>query len=409
MHLKPRHRLRPLSSLLLSLALGCSGSAPEQDSSQAPASQAQRLSSSSTRALPPGLAPSRVKDIQVGTDTRLASWGKGSYSGLIPNTASLGSTFYFTAVEESTGEELWRTDGTREGTRLVRELIPGINGKRISELVTLGDTLFVSTDTATPDGALWKSDGTPEGTVRWELGEKWKSPGNPVVCNGALFFQDFNLAGAWKGLWKSDGTLEGTVEISSREWFFGFEPSNHFACANGTLFFVTSGDSELWKSDGTAEGTVLLGNLGYLGVPWDDTPLIFAAGSRVFISGSYIGGGLWASDGTPEGTTLLGSGGTGDSLFYADSLTPVGETLFFIARDSLFRQGLWKSDGTAAGTQRVAELPQDGPPPRSRGLGRHPPLLGGEHPLPERWHTRGHRPPRGPRLEHHAAGRSPPA
>ncbi len=370
MHFKPRHRLRPLSSLLLSFALGCSGSAPEQDSSEAPASQAQRLSPSSKHALPPGLAPSRVKDIQVGIDTRIESQRRSSYSGQ-PRTASLGSTFYFTAFEESTGEELWQTDGTREGTRLARELIPGLNDRSISGLATVGDTLFVSTNAATPSAALWKSDGTPEGTVPWALGENCKSPGNPIACNGALFFQDFNpTSGFWRGLWKSDGSPEGTVQLSSREWFLGFDPASRFACANGMLFFVAYsffGGEELWRSDGTAEGTVFLGTLGSLQVPWDGTPFIVAAGSHVFISGSFSGG-LWTSDGTPEGTTLLGSGGRGDTLFSAESPTAVGERLFFIAMDAQYRPGLWTSDGTAAGTQRLTQL-QWGPTPGLVAMG----------------------------------------
>ena len=58
----PRHLLHPLSSLLLSAALGCAGPAPEQDTSQALAQDAQGLS---TPGLPPGLAPSLVKDIHA--------------------------------------------------------------------------------------------------------------------------------------------------------------------------------------------------------------------------------------------------------------------------------------------------------------------------------------------------------
>src|SRR5688572_7489189 len=63
-YMQPRRtqRLRPLSPLLLTFALGCGSSLEDAETSTSPTSQAQGL------ALPPGLAPSLVKDIQVGTN-----------------------------------------------------------------------------------------------------------------------------------------------------------------------------------------------------------------------------------------------------------------------------------------------------------------------------------------------------
>ncbi|HYO58670.1 MAG TPA: hypothetical protein VEU50_38460, partial [Archangium sp.] len=119
MTLEHRHPLRPLSPLLLSLALGCSGPTAEQELLELPpARQEQGLSN------PPGLAPSLVKDIHPSTGLMGNQGWKDSFvPGATPVT--LGSTTWFMAFEASTGYELWRTDGTPEGTRLVRELIPG--------------------------------------------------------------------------------------------------------------------------------------------------------------------------------------------------------------------------------------------------------------------------------------------
>ena len=39
-----------------------------------------------------------------------------------------GGVTYFSAFNYSTGRELWRTDGTAEGTRIVRDLWPGPGG-----------------------------------------------------------------------------------------------------------------------------------------------------------------------------------------------------------------------------------------------------------------------------------------
>ncbi|HYO51546.1 MAG TPA: hypothetical protein VEU50_01990, partial [Archangium sp.] len=124
MHLKPRHPLRPLSPLLLSFALGCSGPAAEQDLHELQAYAEQGLSSLSGHSSPPWLAPLLVKDIHPSTGlTGNPGWKDSLVPGPAPVT--LGSTTWFMAFEASTGYELWRTDGTPEGTRLVRELIPG--------------------------------------------------------------------------------------------------------------------------------------------------------------------------------------------------------------------------------------------------------------------------------------------
>ena len=60
--------------------------------------------------------------------------------------------------------ELWATDGTPEGTRLVKDVNPeGSSNPR--RMTAFGGRLFFFADT--PQGReLWRSDGTPEGTER---------------------------------------------------------------------------------------------------------------------------------------------------------------------------------------------------------------------------------------------------
>ncbi|WP_375768779.1 hypothetical protein NR798_45070 [Archangium gephyra] len=361
MPLNPSHHRPPLSCLLLSAALGCAGPAPEQDSPQ------QALSCIST----PGLPLSLVKDLQVGRAPRLDSWNQGSwvYMDGAPAPVTLGSTLYFTAIGESTGQEPWRTDGTPEGTRLVRELLPGNTGGLITGLAAVGGSLFINTETALSGNTLWKSDGTPEGTVHFGPREGWKNPGHLTTCNGQLFFQEHAGAATFRGLWKSDGTPEGTVQLASRPWDFPqLHTSTSFTCAGGTLFFVAFDDAwnlELWKSDGTAGGTMRVAALSHVMIPHGDTPALFAVGSRVFIPAAY---GVWTSDGTPEGTTLLHGEGSPEPLRFATTPLLVGDMLYFIASNGLDRLGLWTSDGTAAGTRMLTELPS-GPPPGLVSLG----------------------------------------
>ncbi len=67
------------------------------------------------------------------------------------------------------GRELWRSDGTAAGTALVRDIYPtrpfAGNSSRPSELTNLGGTLFFSAHDGTHGGELWRSDGTAVGTT----------------------------------------------------------------------------------------------------------------------------------------------------------------------------------------------------------------------------------------------------
>jgi ELWxxDGT repeat protein len=298
--------------------------------------------------------PSLVKDIQSGP----AAHGRrnGSFvRGVAPVT--LGSTTWFLAAEASTGYEIWKTDGSAEGTRLLREFNPGpawMEGAATS-LAAVGDTLYLSTEPGGPLGAaaLWKSDGTFEGTVRIPLStENYFWPVDLLSCGGRLFFQN---RGFERGVWSSDGTVEGTRKLAPVLMYpspFSGGPQRA-ACANGTLFFVGSreGDQEeLWTSDGTPEGTV---SLGYFSVEasWDGSATLAAVGSRVFFSVAF--GGLWTSDGTLEGTVRLGDD---SGPIEPQALTVAGGTLYFRARDASYTGGLWASDGTAAGTRKLAGL-----------------------------------------------------
>jgi MYXO-CTERM domain-containing protein len=78
----------------------------------------------------------------------------------------------FMAWDKQHGLELWRTDGTQEGTALLKDLWPGpdsgIRQDKSPEVLTLEDqglVLFAASDGESGE-ELWQTDGTPEGTLR---------------------------------------------------------------------------------------------------------------------------------------------------------------------------------------------------------------------------------------------------
>jgi ELWxxDGT repeat protein len=284
---------------------------------------------------------------------------------------SLGETLFFQAFNPTTGAELWKSDGTAAGTVLVKDINPGPAGSMPYALTPLGNMLLFFAQEPNTGVELWRTDGTSEGTVLVKdvvSGPDIRIPPPPpiAVMGGRAFFIIYqSVGGTLTGfeLWKSDGTEEGTVLVSNLPDF----PSELIRAGN-TLFLTGGGQRffsrGLWGTDATAEGlTPLVGLVSDLTA----TPnLLFFVVLRP--SAQDPGYELWRSDGTREGTfrifSIIGSQAM-------DSLTPVGDTLFFTSFEADTGRELWKTDGTTAGTVRVKDI-FPGPESSFRGQGGFP-------------------------------------
>src|SRR4029079_4090585 len=63
------------------------------------------------------------------------------------------------------GTELWVSDGTAAGTRMLKDIVPGAGSSAPSCFIALGTTVFFNVKRADSTRELWKSDGTEAGTV----------------------------------------------------------------------------------------------------------------------------------------------------------------------------------------------------------------------------------------------------
>lgn len=284
-----------------------------------------------------------VKDINPGPDI--------SFSPFTADLANVGGVLYFGANDGTHGSELWKSDGTETGTRLVRDILPGPDGSGPERLVGVAtNAFFVAFDGTSRD--LWKSDGSETGTVRVMKGNGAGLSQLTDVA-GTLFFAATN-PGRAGDLWRSDGTEPGTQRLSS-----GISPSD-LKAAGDTLFFSadTPGyGEELWKSDGTSAGTVRVKDINP-GAPSSGPDRFTDIGTLLFFTAEeqQTGRELWKSDGTAAGTALVKDvvPGSGSTLFIA--LANVDGTLYFVTSDGLEQWVLWRSDGTEAGTVRLQYL-----------------------------------------------------
>ncbi len=302
-----------------------------------------------------------VKDLNT---TR--SRGIDSDLSLFPQNSivALGRTVFFSASDEIHGSELWRSDGTKIGTRLVADLCSGSCASNPHNLTAVGRWIFFTADDGLHGRELWKSDGTAAGTVLVKdliPEDKFGRIDALTELNGFLLF-GLAPTGYLHELWRSDGTAAGTVRLAE---FSGTDPyrdsvvlPNPPARLGGKLFFFAQDSDhgrEIWTTDGTAAGTALLKDVSP--GPRDSipgNPLITVAGGKVFFhAGGPEGFEMWASDGTAAGTALVKDihPGLGDGNIRG--LASLGGKAYFFASPDGYGQQLWKSDGTAGGTLPV--------------------------------------------------------
>lgn len=290
---------------------------------------------------------SLVKDIFPGSE------GSGIRQPVVFN-----GKMYFNSDDGIHQNELWVSDGTLEGTMLVKDINPS-GESSITELTVLGDKLIFSA--ADESGyELWASDGTENGTFKVldiNPGEESSVPGEFTVIGNQAFFQANDGTNGYE-LWVTDGTTAGTHMVKDINPSDGSYPSQLIAY-NGKLFFrafdATSGD-ELWISDGTPAGTVLLKDIFDSG---DGYPRLFHEfnGLLYFRAEDQNGDELWVTDGTAEGTFMVKNinPAEADGSSIAE-FTEAGGQLFFRARTADEGFELWKTDGTAQGTTLVKDI-----------------------------------------------------
>jgi ELWxxDGT repeat protein len=243
----------------------------------------------------------------------------------------------------------------------VRDVNPGSASSRPRWLTSVGETLFFTARDGEHGRELWRSDGTKAGTqlVR-DFHVPRGSPASLTNFRGTLFFSSAG-GGHGRELWRSNGTADGTRLVKDIKPRGGSVPYGLTGVDRRLVFFAHEKrhGRELWRSDGTASGTKLVRDL-VPGKEWPDVYALTAAPGKLYFNGdNSVHSGLWKSDGTGAGTKFL----KGISLNGLPGVS-VGETTFFSADDGLPSHGgrpyhgieLWATDGTRAGTKLVRDI-----------------------------------------------------
>jgi len=129
---------------------------------------------------------------------------------------ALGSKYLFTAIEGTHGNELWVSDGTARGTKMVKDINPKGNSGIGDSTVVVGKRLYFTADDGTHGSELWISNGTAKGThMLKDINPKGDSTILDVTATSSAVFFDTTMdsqSGSTK-LWSTDGTAAGTKQV----------------------------------------------------------------------------------------------------------------------------------------------------------------------------------------------------
>lgn len=139
------------------------------------------------------------------------SWGDSSsadvhYGQMLSNAGVVlgGNRYVFPADDGIHGIEMWGTNGTAAGTRLLRDILPGPLSSGIEFVKAMEDRLFFSANDGVTGYELWVTDGTPLGTVRatdFNPGPGGFSPNASIVHSNSLYLSADDGSGIGEELW----------------------------------------------------------------------------------------------------------------------------------------------------------------------------------------------------------------
>ena len=289
--------------------------------------------------------------------------------------AQNGRLFFQQAT--SYGSELWTSDGTAAGTTLVRDIAQGpassspipieVSGAAPGVFFTATTFAGAVNDPTDSGRELWITDGTSGGTrlVRdVEVGPLPGAVGDVVWLNGRAYF-----IGRGRGLisrvYRTDGTTAGTEVFFDTAALPGRLRVQRMIGGPGRLWMLLRNDvtsaGQLWAADGTPTGTVMVADLpatafetvsgarGLLGVSSNDV-------AYLSLNDAAHGSEPWVADLT--GARLLkdlspGTSGSAPREFVALSN---GRVVISAGPQLSFQGGLFGSDGTEAGTSQIATV-----------------------------------------------------
>lgn len=235
-------------------------------------------------------------------ETTVLQAGQGPTGSSSPDRmVRVGDLIYFSTTtfwpDPNVVYELWRTDGTPNGTLRIFGFIPDHY-----EMLAVGNKLFF-----TSGSELYVTEGQGAAALVITTDpDPNLAPHGLTNINGVVYF--YNSSGE---LWKSDGTMAGTSQVKVLNKILSITN------VEGKAFVLnetSAGGLELWRTNTTGLIRVKVLRQGNA-IRSEYNPTTSIDNHFFFVANDGLHGNeLWRSDGTPLGTTMVTDLNTTDSL-----------------------------------------------------------------------------------------------
>ena len=276
---------------------------------------------------------------------------------------------YFEATSESTGREIWVSNGKENETYLLKDINPGNNSgiqTSFSETsVIINNTLYFIASDGISDGEIWKTDGTHDGTEK--VTDFLNSNISKLTLIGENFYFLIKNNDSLQ-VWISDGTESGTKIVKENLPIWN-SPTFQGKCNNTFIFtFQPYGTnySKVWRSDGTSDGTYPIteeidgngagpGGSSALTQYIEFNNKMYFVARSINIFGYPICVGIMKTDGTLENTVPVKAVHDGATrlIDYADVIEANGKLYFSFFEVDYNRLFIWETDGTESGSNKI--------------------------------------------------------
>ena len=259
-----------------------------------------------------------VKDIMLSIVNDDIDESGGGGEEPTPDLSPVQSRVFFTMNTSDDGDEVWSSDGTSEGTTILKDIVIGNGSSYPANITKIADVLYFSAQNEDSNVSLYISDGTTDGTL--SLGLIPGMASSFVDVNGTLYFAVMDYMQNVQKLYKSDGETLTYLEDISGGYVTGGE-EDIFSVIGDNLYFKTdmtdNGTQHLYVFNTLSENLSLVKDLKPDSEGYYITNITTLGDKLYFVVDSRE---IWQSDGTSEGTYHLTSvAGTNNnvSLFLA--------------------------------------------------------------------------------------------
>lgn len=181
-------------------------------------------------------------------------------------TFVFNNKFYFQATTAANGTELWVSDGTEGGTQLFKDINPGSGSSNpfifqpfdfssstgFSSTTRYNGKLFLMASNGTNGNELWITDGTPDGTTMVKDirpgSQSALGPFGYLYTTSGLYFVANNGTNGTE-IWTSNGTEPGTTQVAEVNPSGNADPRFIFIFNNQLFFNANNGDNTVVNTD----------------------------------------------------------------------------------------------------------------------------------------------------------------